>query len=178
MPKTKLIINLFAGPGAGKSTAATYIFSVLKMRGYDCEYISEYAKDLVWQGKLDNFNCQFGITGRQAMMIYRLFNKVEIIVTDSPIALGSVYADSPELAQTCIIEFNKYSDVNYNVYLQRNADFKDNGRRHDQKTSLSYDKKIKGMLDYNGFSYIETVSRQSDLDLLIDKIGEEFRKRI
>lgn len=37
--KKTLVVNLFAGPGAGKSTGAAYIFSKLKMLGYDCEYV-------------------------------------------------------------------------------------------------------------------------------------------
>jgi hypothetical protein len=47
--KNTLLVNLYAGPGAGKSTGAAYIFAKLKMAGVDCEYVSEYAKDRVWQ---------------------------------------------------------------------------------------------------------------------------------
>ena len=42
--KSTLLVNLYAGPGAGKSTGAAYIFAKLKMAGVDCEYVSEYAK--------------------------------------------------------------------------------------------------------------------------------------
>lgn len=45
--KNTIIVNLFAGPGAGKSTGAAYIFSKLKLAGIDCEYVSEFAKDKV-----------------------------------------------------------------------------------------------------------------------------------
>ena len=47
--KKSIVVNLFAGPGAGKSTGATYIFSKLKMLGIDAEYVSEFAKDKVWE---------------------------------------------------------------------------------------------------------------------------------
>ena len=39
--KNTLLVNLYAGPGAGKSTGAAYIFAKLKMAGVDCEYVSE-----------------------------------------------------------------------------------------------------------------------------------------
>ena len=39
--KNTLLVNLYAGPGAGKSTGAAYIFAKLKMAGIDCEYVSE-----------------------------------------------------------------------------------------------------------------------------------------
>ena len=41
-----LVINLFGAPGAGKSTGAAYIFSLLKMYGINAELITEYAKDM------------------------------------------------------------------------------------------------------------------------------------
>lgn len=47
--KTPIVINLFGGPGSGKSTGAAYIFSQLKMKGINCELITEYAKDKTWE---------------------------------------------------------------------------------------------------------------------------------
>lgn len=48
--KNTLIVNLYGGPGTGKSTGAAYIFSKLKMDGIDAEYVTEFAKDKVWEG--------------------------------------------------------------------------------------------------------------------------------
>ena len=42
-----VVVNLLGEPGCGKSTAATYIFSMLKMLGINCEYVSEFVKDKV-----------------------------------------------------------------------------------------------------------------------------------
>ena len=90
--KDTLLVNLYAGPGAGKSTGAAYIFAKLKMAGVDCEYVSEYAKDRVWQE--DQFplqHCQLYVTGKQCLKIIRLLGKVDVVVIDSPIALGAMY---------------------------------------------------------------------------------------
>ena len=90
--KNTLLVNLYAGPGAGKSTGAAYIFAKLKMAGVDCEYVSEYAKDRVWQE--DQFplqHCQLYVTGKQCLKITRLLGKVDVVVTDSPIAIGAMY---------------------------------------------------------------------------------------
>ena len=43
-----LVVNLFAGPGAGKTSCAWEIASELKKRGIVTEYVPEYAKELVW----------------------------------------------------------------------------------------------------------------------------------
>lgn len=42
----KLVINFFGGPGCGKSTMASRLFSELKSKGVKCEYVTEYAKDV------------------------------------------------------------------------------------------------------------------------------------
>ena len=66
--KNTLLVNFYAGPGAGKSTGAAYIFAKLKMKGIDSEYVSEYAKDRVWQD--DQFPlkyCQLYVTSKQAL---------------------------------------------------------------------------------------------------------------
>lgn len=44
-----ICVNFFSGPGAGKSTLAAYVFSKLKMMGVNCELVSEFAKDKVWE---------------------------------------------------------------------------------------------------------------------------------
>ena len=59
--KNTIIINLFAGPGAGKSTGAAFIFSKLKMLGIDAELVTEFAKDKVWEQNKEAFKCQFYI---------------------------------------------------------------------------------------------------------------------
>lgn len=42
-----VVINLFGIPASGKSSGAAYIFSKLKMLGYNAELITEFAKDKV-----------------------------------------------------------------------------------------------------------------------------------
>ena len=43
------VINLFAGPGTGKSTTAAGLFYKMKSKGYMVELVTEFAKDLVYQ---------------------------------------------------------------------------------------------------------------------------------
>ncbi|MFA5769712.1 MAG: hypothetical protein WC871_09270, partial [Bacteroidales bacterium] len=51
--KNTLIVNLFGGPASGKTTCAWEIASKLKKQRLVTEYVSEYAKELVWDEKLD-----------------------------------------------------------------------------------------------------------------------------
>lgn len=143
--KNTIIVNLFAGPGAGKSTGASYIYSRLKMLGIDAEYASEYAKDKVWEMNKEIFNCQFYIVGSQAYRIFRLFGKVDVIVTDSPVLVGLPYSQ-PYLHEAIIGEFNRFKENNLNYYLTRKKAFSPNGRRQSEEESKELDAKIKKLL--------------------------------
>ena len=144
--KRTLIVNLYGGPGTGKSTSSTYIFSKLKMEGVDAEYVSEFAKDKVWEQNVEVFKNQFYITGKQAFKISRCFGKVDVIVTDSPIRMGIVYADSPELKKAIEVEANKYKNNEINVFLQRVKPYNPNGRRQTEEEAKEMDKVILKML--------------------------------
>lgn len=49
------VINLYGGPGTGKSSTAGMLFAHLKLRGVNCEYVQEYAKDAAWEGRPKKF---------------------------------------------------------------------------------------------------------------------------
>lgn len=54
-----LVINLFGGPGAGKSTFCASVFADLKWRDINCEMALEYAKDRVWEGSFNVLENQY-----------------------------------------------------------------------------------------------------------------------
>ena len=83
-----IVVNLFGGPGSGKSTGAAYIFSQLKMAGINCELITEYAKDKTWEKNMTALDCQEYILGKQSYRMKRCADKVDVIVTDSPLPIG------------------------------------------------------------------------------------------
>ena len=43
------VISLFAGPGAGKSTAAAGLFNLMKCKGESCELVTEVAKGMTYE---------------------------------------------------------------------------------------------------------------------------------
>ena len=47
-----IYICLYASPSSGKSTMAANVFSKLKMFGVNCELVTEFAKDLVWDNSM------------------------------------------------------------------------------------------------------------------------------
>ena len=86
-----LVVQLFGGPGASKSTTATGVFHELKKLGHNCEYVPEFAKSLVWAERHRDLDLQPYITISQWREVAILDGKVDIVITDSPILLGCVY---------------------------------------------------------------------------------------
>ena len=80
--KMPIIISLFGPPGCGKSTCAAYCFAKLKMLGVNCELVSEFAKDKVWEQNNEALSNQIYIFAKQYYRITRCANKVDVIVTD------------------------------------------------------------------------------------------------
>jgi hypothetical protein len=141
-----LVVNLFAGPGAGKSTTAAGVFFELKSRGVNCELAIEYAKDLVYEHRHSTFKDQIYIFGKQYHRIYRLLGQVECIITDSPILLTPVYDGEkrPTLEKLAVEEHNKM--WTYNAFLKRKKAFNPKGRNHDLEESQELDRIVADML--------------------------------
>ena len=159
--KNTLLVNLYAGPGAGKSTGAAYIFSKLKMAGIDSEYVSEYAKDRVWQG--DQFvlqHCQLYVTGKQCLKVARLLGKVDVIVTDSPIAIGAMYTDEKPYQDVCLYEAKKYKNT-FNIFINRKKDYNPNGRNQTFEEAKTIDQKILDFLDTNKLEEASDIANEN-----------------
>lgn len=136
-----LVVNLFGAPGAGKSTGAAYIYSQLKMRGINAELVTEFAKDKVWEESREVFNNQAYIFGKQYFRISRLNNKVNVIVTDSPLLLSSFYNNSDVLGDSFDrMVYDVFTSFNsLNVYLERVKPYNPAGRfqNEDESDELS-----------------------------------------
>ncbi len=86
------IINLWGGPGSGKSTTAAEIFAHLKKKGVNCELVQEYIKGWVWEDRKRLVGDQLYILAKQVRKEQILLGKVDFIITDSPVWFSSFYA--------------------------------------------------------------------------------------
>ena len=176
MEKNTIIVNFFAGPGAGKSTGAAWVFAKLKADGVDAELVTEFAKDKVWEQNKEVFKCQFYITGKQSFKISRCFGKVDVIITDSPIALGAIYADTEGLKQASLEEFNKYKSNNLNVFIERKKKYNPNGRNQTEAEAKELDKSAKNFLDSNNIPFMSIHGNAEGYDKLVEIIKEKITK--
>lgn len=85
------LINLWGGPGSGKSTTAAGVFAELKQRGISCELITEWVKTWAWRGeKIGPFDDVY-ITAKQLRRESACYGRVDYIITDAPLGLGAVF---------------------------------------------------------------------------------------
>ena len=128
--KDTLIVNLFGAPGAGKSTMAAYVFAMLKMGGVNCELVTEFAKDKVWEDNSTALKNQCYVFGQQSYRLSRCAGQVDVIITDSPLPLSILYNTEEHLGDafnsTCIRDFNSYN--NLNIFLRRVKPYNPVGR--------------------------------------------------
>lgn len=164
--KKTLVINLFAGPGTGKSTHMAGIFSELKFRGINCEMAPEYAKEKTWEGSLKVLENQIYIFGKQMHAIQRLMGKVDVIITDSPILLSLIYAknESQKFENLVTDVFQRYDSLNYN--LIREKAYNPLGRNQTEEQAKDIDIRIKDLLVRFNVSYKDMPScRKTVIDI-------------
>ena len=171
-----LIVNLFGVPGAGKSTGADYIFAKLKMLGIKAELITEFAKDKVWENNSEVFKNQAYLFGKQSYRISRCKDKVDVIVTDSPLPLSIFYNTGEFLTEnfnkSVMDVFNSYNNLNF--LLLRTKPYNPIGRHQSEEESDALKQPMVQLLKERGISYIEV-----DGDIVgYDKIIEEIKKNL
>ena len=170
--KSTLVVNLYAGPGAGKTTCAWLVAGELKKLGVVTEYVPEYAKELVWDGRTDlldgNYKNQTAVLAEQNRRIERLRGKVDVIVTDSPLLMSSMYAKE-NVEQFEQLAFSMYNRCdNFNLFITRGDGFEQEGRIHSLQESKKIDEEIKGFLDEHGVYY--GTYEHNTLDMVVRNI--------
>lgn len=198
MQKNTLIVNLFGGPGVGKSTTSADLFARLKRKGYEVELVTEEAKDQTWEENWGALANQWYITGCQIQRLWRVYGKVDMVVMDSPILTGLAYQGfgCGENFERAVIDAHKAFKYNLNIILGRNPKahpYKESGRSQSEEEAAKIDATILDILnkaqvlwyrvvvsedpdDYMGLleSTVERVFRgmnQLDLPLSPDRVG-------
>ena len=141
-------INFYGGPGSGKSTVASVLYSDLKILQYTTELVREAAKDKVYQGvdlsQSDN-NMQLIVFASQLERELLVSNHVDYIVSDSPLFLNAYYSKSQYLLQVAK-DNNKEDDIHIWVERDANERFETKGRSHNERESKKIDLEMKKFL--------------------------------
>ncbi len=163
-----LVVNLFGGPGSGKSTTAAGIFSKLKLAGVNCEFAPEWAKEKVWAGEEVTLDNQLYVFGKQYHRIWRLLNKVDIVITDAPILNSILFykAENPYFSRMVSFEHSRLN--NFNVFLQRIKPYNPSGRLQDEQGARDLDEKIRNILQFLGEDFFTAPAVETVIDELVN----------
>ena len=176
--KKSIVINLMGGPGAGKSTIASMLFAKLKMQGVLCEYVTEYAKDMVWENRYNILNDQLYILAKQFRKINRINGEVDVIITDSPL-INSIYYNqiiknksqriNGTTLKRLIYELNsKFDNIYY--FIERNHKYEQQGRYQSESESIKVSQNIKSMLNKLNIPFTTLPSGEQTVDFIVKQV--------
>lgn len=143
------VVNLFGGPGVGKSTTAAGLFFLMKQAPHEVELVTEYAKELVWAKRESMFRQQHYVFAKQSDRLERLRGKVDWVVTDAPLLLSIVYGRETSQEHSGFEQYvndvsNSHSNVN--IFLHREKPYNASGRTQTAEQAISLDAKIFDLL--------------------------------
>lgn len=175
--KNTLIVNLFGGPGTGKSTTMAHIFAELKWKGYDCEMSTEYAKDKVWEGSSHILVNQFYVSGKQYHKLRRLNGKLEVVITDSPILLGIYYGkDEPQEFKDLLVKYHE-SFNNLNIFLRREKPYNMNGRLQTEEKAKAIDAELYNIVGINRGDFLEIPAKRESIETILEIIENKLKNQ-
>ena len=184
-----LVINLLGAAGSGKSTLATKVFTTLKMKGYNCEYVSEYAKQIVYEENYKKLNNQLLIFSNQYYNLDLLRDKVDIIVTDSPMLLSIFYNKNfnkknpyqiPNKILEDLVLYCHSTFDNLNYFIKRNHEYKKEGRYQTEEQAKVEEKQLLDLLNSLNVSFDILSSTDDCASKIVDGIEKrcEFYNNI
>lgn len=177
--KKTILINLIAGPCAGKTTICALLFAKLKLLGHVVEYVQEYAKHLVWKKNYELLNNQYYVTQTQANLMENMVGSVDYIITDGSILHG-LYYNRHNKNNICNIEktekfiLDKYNSFdNINIFLERgNHKYETQGRIQTEDEAKEIDIILKHLLKQSSidFKLFKSDVDDNNLNNMIDHI--------
>lgn len=175
-----LVLNLFAGPCAGKSILASDIYSRLKRAGIQAEVPPEIAKLHAQRGDhgfLQDQVAVFGATAHQLLMAKR--SGAQVAVLDSPLLLQLVYAPKdyfksfPFLVREVVDSYD-----NMNFFIRRNPDipYSAVGRVHSEPEAVQKDEEILAMLSSHCATFSLADSSEGDAQRIAQAVVDRLRE--
>ena len=183
--KKTVVINLYAGAGAGKSTLAAGLFSELKMRGLSVELVREYIKKWAWENRIPGKYDQIYIFGHQAREEGMLYGKLDFLITDSPLMLVPFFEEmlvKKQIIEPAVLNFMNHAKDNGVEYLHfwvpRPAHYETEGRFQSEEEAKAMDKTLKDWLLSKGIDVIDLpVNHAERLHVILKAIGHEETKK-
>lgn len=167
MSNRPYIIEFLGGPGSGKTTMAAQLFAHWKSKSVVCEFVREYAQELIFKGKrhiLERQN-QLKISAGQ----YTKYTDLQgmgytLLISDTSLRLCTIYA--PEKLKESIRDIVEVVESEFQiirVFVQRRKNYQTKGRLQPEAEARELDDTIREACgpfdlvvpgDVSGFEYL------------------------
>lgn len=159
---------------------ASSLFSELKWAGVNCELVTEYTKDKVWEESFKVLDSQIYILGKQYHRIQRVSDKVDVVITDSSLLLTPLYnKDYGETLDKLAIElYHRFQNLNF--LLTRKKDYNPVGRMETEEEAKLLDRRIETLLNNNDIPFKHVVGIKKSIpnifsDIYFHVYGEYYK---
>jgi len=176
MTKKTTVINLLGGSGIGKSTTASKLFGIMKDKKYNVELVREYIKEWCWAERKITPFIQSITYGVQLEKESQLYNKLDYIVTDSPLFLYPVYQkynyghDAIKDQILSDMTIAKGMNVDHiNFVLKRTKDFDTRGRFETEEQAIEVDVLLNQFMENENIPAVEVNCNDSQrVEFILD----------
>lgn len=144
-----ILINLFGGPGAGKTTLAHGIVYEFRMHGIEADIATEYPKELIYDRINPASINQYTILAEQFKKIERVLRACTVVVCECPLLLCAEY----DMGKRHIFQMVKdyetylkdtYKTSTYNYFVDRIVPYTTTNRVHTEKQAIDIDRRLLG----------------------------------
>ena len=179
--KKTILVNLLGAAGSGKSTLACDVFAKLKRKGYKCEYVPEYAKNVVYEENYRRLANQLYIFSSQYFSLDHVRDKVDIVITDSPIVLSIFYNNKhedkdklPERIFNQLVLYCHSTFDNLNYFIKRNHEYKQEGRYQTESQAKHEEVVLENLFDELGVDMTKMFSSDDCVSKIVDAVERRY----
>ena len=176
------IVNIFGGPGIGKSSIAAGVTYKLKKNHISCDQPYEFPKLLAWDDNHSAIQDQLYVLANQHRGIVKSYGKVDYIVLDSPILLSLTYRNyykgteypsslyGESFDKMVLDTFNQYDNIN--IVLDRADGVHNNDERYQNlEESKELDIVIENTLIKNNIPFYKIKVDDDTVDNIIKLVN-------
>lgn len=183
-----LHVNFWGNPGVGKSGLAGELYGRLSGKGYLAELVKEYAKELQYRGELVRKDRRTGedVETEQMIISTEQFrreaeyeDRVQVIVTDSPVLQGVVFAPAHYRAElTSILRQLTAGWRSLDILLVRDVrlDYQSRGRIQNPEESIALRPEIESVLRTERPDFV-TLHADEALERVFDVVTDHLERR-
>lgn len=145
------VVNLFAGPGVGKSTTGSVLYGMLSMAGFAAEYVPEFAKFASWAKHEAALSDQVYMFSKQENRLHVLKNhQLDYVIMDGPLPVATLFTPDSYYRHFEPLVMEVFADYqNVNFFLERNEalPYRNLGRNENEASARELCLKLEALLD-------------------------------